>query len=309
VNWAPSPEDDPLELEWRLAEQTLAAEELSRLLELRKVVAASGLDSHEACKDVPHSQRAATLLRYLRARSTIEQSLQMFKDAMDWRRDFHLEAKLLKWRQEWDAGTSNRVKLLRTYDYTKCVGLDHAGLPVYLHRTSQCDAAGLVRELGQEVFVLHHLLMLEGAFAAAQKQMLRTGKLITSFVEIYDQGDYGLVPNYLRRGYGAFPPYKEMVPILDKVYPERVRVTFICRCPGVFAVWWRLVAPLLPKATVKKIRIKGYRANTWLAEMEELLPEKTIPDFLRSDDRSLLGAAEPWGGIVPEGSLARMQQQ
>ena len=33
----------------------------------------------------------------------------------------------------------------------------------------------------------------------------------------------------MRRGYQTWEPYKQMIPILDKVYPERVRVAFVVR--------------------------------------------------------------------------------
>jgi len=226
----------------------------------------------------------------------------MLQEAFDWRTEFQLDEKMEVWRAEWNAQETSRVKVWKKYTYIKPIGLDHDGLPIYIHRTSQCDAAGLVREAGMEAFILFHLHIMEECFAAAQERMMKTGKLITNFVEIYDPGDYGLVGKYMRRGYQAWEPYKQMIPILDKVYPERVRVAFVVRCPSVFAIFWRLVEPFVPPATVKKIRIKGYASKTFVAEMKEFMAESTIPPFLRSDDRSLLLAAEPWGGVVPPGA-------
>lgn len=301
--WAPKSDENEIDLEWKIVEHELDEESLCRLRNFRKAVADAGLDFHAACERVPHSKRPGTLLRYLRARNwNQEQSLKMLQEAFDWRTEFQLDEKMEVWRAEWNAQETSRVKVWKKYTYIKPIGLDHDGLPIYIHRTSQCDAAGFVREAGMEAFILFHLHIMEECFAAAQERMMKTGKLITNFVEIYDQGDYGLVGKYMRRGYQAWEPYKQMIPILDKVYPERVRVAFVVRCPSVFAIFWRLVEPFVPPATVKKIRIKGYASKTFVAEMKEFMAESTIPPFLRSDDRSLLLAAEPWGGVVPPGA-------
>jgi len=298
--WAPKPDENEIDLEWKIVEHELDEESLGRLRNFRKAVADAGLDHHPSCARVPHSKRPGTLLRYLKARNwNQELSLNMLQEAFDWRRDFGLDEKMEAWRAEWNAQETSRVKIWKKYTYIKKIGLDHDGLPVYIHRTSQCDTGGLVREAGIEAFILFHLHIMEDCFAMAQERMLKTGKLITNFVEIYDQGDYGLVEKYMRRGYQAWEPYKQMIPILDKVYPERVRVAFVVRCPSVFAIFWRLVEPFVPPATVKKIRIKGYASKTFVPEMKEFMPEFSIPQFLRSDDRSLLLAAEPRGGMVP----------
>ncbi|CAK9064608.1 unnamed protein product [Durusdinium trenchii] len=300
--WAPQADENEIDLEWKIVEHELDYESLCRLRAFREVVAQAGLDFHVACRKAPHSKRPGTLLRFLRARNwNQELSLKLLQEALDWRRDYQLEEKLEAWRAEWQAQQSRRVQLWRKYGYIKQIGLDHDGLPIHLHRLSQCDAGGLAREAGDEAFLLYHLMILEDCFEAAQERMLKSGKLITNFVDVYDQGDYGLVDGYLRRGYKAWEPYKMMIPILDKVYPERVRVAFILRCPAVFAIFWRLVEPFVPPATVKKIRIKGYSAKSYVGEMKEFMVESVIPPFLGSDDRALLTTAEPWGGWVPNG--------
>jgi len=267
--WAPKPEESELDLEWKIVEHELDAKSMACLRSFRKAVVEAGLDSHRACANTPHSQRPGTLVRYLRARNwNQELSMAMFRDALDWRRDYDLDAKLEAWRAEWKTDSTPRVQLWRKYGYVKCIGLDHDGLPIWLHRMSQCDAGGLVREAGIEAFILFHIAILEDSFARAQERMMKTGKLITNFVEIYDQGDYGHVDGYLRRGWGSWEGYKQMIPILDKVYPERLRVSFLLRCPRIFAVFWRLVEPLLPATTVKKIRIKGYAASSFVEELK-----------------------------------------
>ena len=42
----------------------------------------------------------------------------------------------------------------------------------------------------------------------------------------------------------------------------------LARCPSLFAIFWRLVEPFVPPATVKKIRIKGYACKSFVGEMK-----------------------------------------
>merc|ERR1719296_173365 len=44
-----------------------------------------------------------------------------------------------QWRQEWAAGTSRRVRVLKEYDCFGCLGKDKEGLPVFVTRHSQGD--------------------------------------------------------------------------------------------------------------------------------------------------------------------------
>lgn len=270
------------------------------VLEFRRYVEQLGLDDHAACTNVPHTRRAATLLRFLRARSwNLQKAAALLGDALDWRRDFQIEQKLAAWRREWEAQTSERVRLFQTYDFVDCLGQDKEGLPVYVHRFSQGDPGGLARELGEEVLLLRFLQVVEDSFEQSQRRILETGRLLTNFVEVYDMGNYGLVQRWFQRAMAAVGPYKRFGPILDKVYPERVRASFILRAPPAFAVVWRIMAPLLPEATKKKIRIRGFHARAWLAELEEFMPEGSIPPWLRSEEPAHLCQAKPYGGIVP----------
>jgi len=297
------PPDDPLEAEWLVAERGVDPEELEAVRDLRAQVQQLGLDQHPACAQVPHSQRAVTLLRFLRACSgDVGRAATMLRAALDWRQDFGLEAKLAAWRSEWKAGASARVRTFQEYDFVAYLGEDYRGLPVYVHRFSQGDPGGLVRELGEEALVLRVLQVLEDSFAVAQARMLQTGSLSTGFVEVYDVGNYGLVPNWFKRAMAAVKPYMRVGPILDKVYPERVRACFLVRAPPAFAAVWRIFLPLIPEATRKKIHIKGFRAASWQEELKALVPEAIVPQWLREDDPAHFAQAKPWGGIVPLGA-------
>lgn len=303
-----SDEKDPLlKAEWKVVEKNISAEEMHALREFRRVVASKGLDRHPACDSTPHTRRAATLLRFLRARNgSLKLAAAMLEEAMDWRRDFDVDRRLAAWRSEWNAGVSPRVRLLQEYDYVCLMGRDREGLPVYLHRYSQGDPGGICREIGKDILLLHLVRCMEDCFAESQAHMLRTGTLVTGFIEIHDVGNYKLVGNWMQRALGAVAPYTTTIaPVLDKVYPERVRMAFVLRAPPAFAVIWRVVTPLIPPSTKEKIRLKGFRASTWQEEMKAVVPESIIPDWLQVDDAIHFPKARPWAGLVPHGALAK----
>lgn len=301
------PPADALEAEWKALERTIDAEELQRVRAFRGVVEAAGLDRHEACASAgatPHSRSASTLLRFLRARQgDANAALKLFVEAMDWRRDFDIDRKLKEWRAEWEEGTTARVQLLKAYDFISEVGKDNLGLPVFVQRHSQGDAGGIVREAGQEALLLHLVSGIEYQLSEAKARMLKTGECVTSFIEIQDVGNYGLVDSWLPRALACVPFYKANAPIFDKVYPERVRICFIIRAPTAFAMIWRLASPMVPEATKGKIRLKGSGAKTWMEEMAAHMPLSSIPPWVQSDDPAELAKAKPWGGVVPKGAI------
>eukprot|EP00928_Gymnodinium_smaydae_P043739 TRINITY_DN29252_c0_g1_i1.p1 TRINITY_DN29252_c0_g1~~TRINITY_DN29252_c0_g1_i1.p1 ORF type:complete len:433 (-),score=79.77 TRINITY_DN29252_c0_g1_i1:24-1280(-) len=303
--WTPSA--DPLETEWRAAERQLSAAEFARLREFRERVAMRGLDSHAACAVTPHSKRAATLLRFMRARPRMEAAVQMLSDALDWRRDFDIDRKVEAWRAEWAIGTSPRARLLKRYGYVKLLGLDREGMPAWLHRPSSTDFGGIIREVGMDALLVHLAMFVEASFAAAQARIARTGQLPNAFVEIHDLGNYGLVPQIVQRGFAALPFFKRFAPIFDKVYPERVRVVYMIRTPQVFWMIWNIMLPLVPENTRMKLRFYGFQASSWLQDMEEELPGAILPDWLRGEDPANFAVALPKGGIVPKGALRAME--
>jgi len=303
--------DDPLEAEWAAVRRTISAQELAKLEEFRSLVKANGLDDHKACTvdgAAPHSQKAATLLRFLRARGgNCEAASAMLKEALDWRSDFEVDRKLREWRSEWAAGTSARVRLLRKYEWIKQIGQCREGLPVYIHRHSTGDVGGVVSEIGSESLLLYLVSNIEDQLERAHQRMMKTGNCITNFVEIHDLGNYGYVPNWLHRAFACVPFFKAHAPIFDKVYPERVRVCIMVRAPAAFSMVWKVFSPLVPEATKSKIHIHGYHARAWLSDLQSLLPPETIPAFLRTDDASALKQALPAGGVVPKGALQALK--
>jgi hypothetical protein len=297
--------DDPLDAEWEVVARGVSEQEYDRLREFRGLVKDRGLDSHQACAATPHTRRAVTLLRFLRARQgSLEKAFSMLSDALDWRRDFEIDRRVREWRSELHEGTSARLRVLMRYRWTS-MSTDSSGLPVFMQRESVADPGGLMRELGLNVLLVHFVTEVEDAFELARDRMLMTGVLHTSFVEIHDVGSQGLVPNWWQRAFGSIPFYQKLAPVLDKVYPERLRLVFMVRLPRSFNIMWHLILPLVPPETQKKLRIYGYPAQAFREEMIGAIGESAVPAYLLSDDSSVIAAALPQGGVVPAGALAK----
>lgn len=298
------PREDPLEAEWAVCERGTSEQEYELLIKFRELVKSTGLDSHLACSKVPHTKRATTLLRFLRARQgNMQKALDLMGRALDWRRDFGIDRRLSEWRSELAAGTA-RSRVVLKYWHIDVIGPDRFGLPIFLNRCAVLDAAGLVGEVGTDVLIVHSCLYLEEALEAARLRMLKTGVLINSFVEIHDLGNYGLVPRWLQRAMGSIPMFKKVAPVMDEVYPERVRAAFLLRAPSAFSMVFKLVQPIVPEETKKKIKIYGYPAHAWREELSAAVGESAVPPFLLCDDMAVVKEATPAGGIVPAGALA-----
>jgi len=303
-NCVPDAPNQELRAEWKIVHSAVANDEFKRLLELNSLVLKLGLHRHPSnTSEKPHVQRAATLLRFLRARAgNVEKAAEMLTEALDWRRDFALDQKLSAWRAELAEGQSARAKLLKDFGYIQQLCLDLDGNPVSLQRFSQGDPGGLVREVGSEAFLLYLLDQLESSLELAQQRMMSSGCLFAGFLEVIDVGNYGLVGEWHGRGRSAIGPYCKFAGVFDKLYPERLRVAFIVRAPAAFSLVWKLVLPFIPEATRQKIRIKGHKSSTWKAEMAELVSLEELPRWLKEDDPAAFLEATPAGGIVPVGA-------
>jgi len=293
--------------DWQLVDAAIDSRELSELHELKQLVLSAGLESHPGCRGAHDARRAPTLLRFLRARKKDpKHAFDLLAEAVAWRHEFKLDEKIAAWRYEWSMGTSPRARVLHQYNFMGLLGADREGLPVYVQRCSQGDFGGLAREIGQEVMLVHQLMIVEDNFEKAWQMMLETGKVQFSFIELYDVGEYNLVPKWMRRGLAAVPVFKGIAGVL-RYYPERVRIVFVLRAPSAFSVLWRLVLPLVPIETRQKIRVRGPVAQKWLFELQEHLPPETIPEWLQTESIEALHKAQPWGGIVPAGALQNMK--
>jgi len=272
----------------------------AQLCSLRALVAR--YDDHPACVQEPHSRRATTLLRFLRARgSDTRLAAKLFGDAMRWRSEFEVDRKLAEWKAEWADGESERARLMHEHEYIKLCGSDRNGCPVYVHQMVQGDPVGIAREVGEETVLLHYIWIFEEQTTAMRAQFLKTGRVVPGCVDIYDTGNYAGLPGAVPRALAKVPYYMGFARIFEVVYPERLHVAFVLRAPHFFDVVWRAASSAIPEATRRKCRIFSSRraASAWREEVGALVPPESVPPWLRTDDAQMFGEAARLGGLVP----------
>lgn len=49
----------------------------------------------------------------------------------------------------------------------------------------------------------------------------------------------------------------ELMTVIERHYPERLITAFVVNTPYFFALFWRIVKPLMPVATKKRLNIMG----------------------------------------------------
>lgn len=292
--------------EWKIVQSSVSAEEFCLLQHFSDHVEQLGLDRHPAStSEKPHAKRAATLLRFLRARNgDLQKAGALLADALDWRENFQLDSKLRAFRAELALGKSVRVRLLKKYGYVDYLGKDYKGNPVRLQRFSHADPGGLVRELGSDDFLLYLLNEIETALDQAQLGIMQRRRLFEGFVEIIDLGDDCTVGGWWTRSMGAIGPYSKFAPVFDKVYPERIAVAFLLRAPSAFSMIWRLALPIIPEATQQKIRIRSKHCNTWLDEVAKVMSLELLPNYLK-DGLPVYNISS--GGVVPNGTYSKLK--
>lgn len=300
------PIDPAHKLEWSIVANGIEEDELEQLRELHALLRDLEARPHPALKKAPFHRQAQTLLRFLRARDgNVDQAESMFRNYLDWRHKFQIDEKVAAWRKELQRCRSRRAKLCLRYAVDVEMCIDKFDIPVRLIRLSVADTAGYWREFGEEALLVESLSKLERTHEEIRKAMFENRKLIRGQIQIIDVGDYGEhgVPNWTNRMWGALANGKDMYKIFDLNFPETVRKVFIIRTGMLTNTIWRIVLPIVPPRTKKKLRLFGYSAIEWVDELRDELAEgQVLQDFLTSDTAVAFSSAKPQGGIVPEGA-------
>ena len=197
--------------------------------------------------------------------------------------------------------------------YSGFHGVDNDGLPVLVVRMGTADPAGIAREVGLDAFILHSVMEMEQlqreaaavAAAAAAAGAPGTAQVPAySFTQIFDMGGFAW-----GRAFSAISVFRALTPILDKMYPERVKRTVIIRCPLAMRAIWRLAKPMVPKETLKKISLHGFKQEEWVAALcPAFMARDQLPRYLGgacscADAEAECGSSCPEGGAVPVGAF------
>lgn len=295
--------DESVDEEWRIVETSIEPVEFASLRSLATRVRDCG--EHAACQQRPLHLQPQTLLRFLRGREGhIDLAEKMFRDSLDWRRDFGVDDKVAEWQKELETRRTRRARLVLAYSTDKEICPDRFGVPVWLMRMSVSDPAGMLREVGQEALLVNSLARMEAMHAHLRHSMFQTGRVVRGCVQVIDVGNYGEhgVPNWFKRMWDGFRVGKDAFKIFDLNYPETTRKIFIIRMARITTTIYKMCLPLVPPRTKEKMRIFDWRAAMWTEELSsEVEDAAQLPPFLTCDDTAAFAAAVPRGGLVPIG--------
>lgn len=290
--------------DWDALACQLTPEELARLREFREALRNS--DEHLACRKKALTSDPILLLRVLRSYAgDVKEATQNHGTYLDWRLKIQLDERVEQWRAELEEGRSRRVVLIQDYFAVTEMCPDKFGVPVLLFRWGVMDMAGILREVGREAVQLHWLHLCERASDQISSASRRTGTVIAGQVHVYDFGDYPQVPDWSSRMWQGVMQMSDVM--RDINYPNVMRKLFLIRSAWTIRSLYRMSYPILLSvanpSTLALVHVYGQSASEWIAELrEELEPEQELQEFLVCDSEFAFAAAEPSGGIVPEGA-------
>jgi len=262
--------------------------ELDSIVTFRAMLTKAGLVPNDAGEQrFVFSQ--VTLLRFIRARKTLDKSFAMFKEMLEWWRAY----KPLEQRSLYMAEASSReVSIVKEYFPCGFHGKDKRGCPVYYGRYGRMDLEGIVSEAGMETMTRHAvsevLAMQESAVALARETGSAT--VYPSNVAIID-----LEGMSWGRMYRALNSFGQIIKTQDDNFPERLLTCVVVRAPRIFGMMYKLAAPLMSADTRAKIKIVG-KSSDHMPHLLEHMDIDQIPAFLGGK------SIEPWahgcGGAV-----------
>lgn len=237
---------------------TLTEFELELVEELRGLLG-DDIAENDMAKD--HSDDY-TLWRFLKSRDIDpSEAAIMFRQSMEWRQSIDIDAlwESKRIRKERNAGDDVL--------HAGICGTTKSGGPFMVEKQGKIDVSGLSKNRPVfDQFKESYAVFLERGFRAVRA----TGNK-TRAIAIMDAT--GTSPTCLLH----MALYKEIVGIGPPHYPDFVSRVYIVNQPWIFATFWDIMKPLVPKATAAKIRILG---SNFLEKLQEDVDDANIPTFL-----------------------------
>lgn len=243
--------------------------ELEGVEALRALLKEAGLapgDEHEASLFTK-----VTLLRFLRARPTLDKSFAMFKEMLEWWRTYKPIEQSVRFKAELD---TPEVQIVNEYWPCGPHGHDRRGCPIYYGRYGIMDLESIVATAGHETLLRRVMAdqfeMAKGNAAAARM----SGRAYATNVCVIDMEGLSW-----GRAYRALPAFGQLMKVLDNNFPERLQTCLVVRAPRVFSMLYKLASPLMSADTRAKIQILGRGVNP-LPHLMEHADIDQIPSFL-----------------------------
>mmetsp|Transcript_13817 Transcript_13817/g.16690 ORF Transcript_13817/g.16690 Transcript_13817/m.16690 type:complete len:898 (-) Transcript_13817:346-3039(-) len=304
--------------------EVVQAEEKVWLAELRDVVKSDAF--------APRWLEDGELLRFVRARKSIEERVELYREAMAWRKNHSLNSttdnvygasvradpKLGSFgclEQEWCLKSQEPPAwwaFISSNVPFELYGSDRTGLPITYLGLGRMDLAGVVREVGidrlEQKIVMQNDMFLD---LARQRRILAgdesveksTSSEIQNFRALH--GGIFIIDcdGMARRHLTEIRIFKRVSAALKILHPERQRKTFVVRAPRVFAVIWRLIKPMLDARIISKINILG--ANDSLKPLIDELGLDNVPSNLGGNVQL---ANPPTNSLIAQGAFDAFQK-
>ncbi|GMI16001.1 hypothetical protein TrVE_jg1400 [Triparma verrucosa] len=212
-----------------------------------------------------------TLLRFIQARSTVDESAAMYRESMRWREEVKID-EIWASRQGRREDMSKVVQLAEKVFYGTALSGEHGstleGGPIMFDRMGKVDLNCIASCPGLEDEVCNsYMAYLEGVWRKARSCKGGRGKALV----VVDLS--GLSTSHLRH----IGIIKRIAQIGPPRYPETTCGVALIRGPWVLSGVYKIISPILPENTRRKIMIWG---SDYLAKLREKLPEEHIPTYI-----------------------------
>lgn len=233
-------------------------------------------DAEDASPTVGELLAPEALLRFHRARRSVQASTDMLVRSAAWREDIDIFAKIGQWRAEVAAGDADAEALLDVWPSGVC-GVDRRGVPVFYGRYGEADMHAIVKQAGMDRIIRCSLAEQRDIEDGLDAASVAAGCHLVQVICVCDLG--GLELGRARRSLRHF---MSLQALLDANFPERLHVAFVVNAPWVFGQLYKLVRPLLAEDTQRKVRILS-KGGDHTKALEEFVPRDQIPQFLGGD--------------------------
>jgi len=259
-----------------------ASSELKKVGELRQRVMRSG-----NADKLPGGTRwydDVELLRFVRARKTLDESEQLFEKSIAWRLENHGRLGLRTVDGSFGAAHADFVSdpgaapqwwsFLQSQALQILIGADKNGLPITYVGIGPADFIGCEREVGLEAVTLFFIMLHDHFLDMAWKRSAGTSAVdaVHGGIFIVDLKGLGF------RHYRELAVLKKLGEISNSIMPERTRKHFVINAPSIFSSLFAMVKPAIHPRTQAKINIIGARGS--LAPLFEEVGVENVPDFL-----------------------------
>jgi len=263
--------------------------ELDAMARAREWLARDGLRVpptmvHPAC-----GGETRALLKFLRARKSVEKSYEMLLNTLRWRREHRVDECL---REPMDEEKLRHVEKIPAY----YAGFGKTGHPIYLEHTAAIPWPDILANMKDDEFLKSQVQTLEWQAAVVYPEAsIRAGEPITQVINVWDLK--GLTMSGFTSEVRAL--VKKGSALAQDNYPEGLYAAYIVNAPKIFSIIWAIVKQFLDAKTVGKVHIYGSGPKMWEKLMDKLGDSTTLTFEMLNCSKEDIGLAEAKHGLVP----------